>query len=251
MDITQTFYNNLAPHYDKLFSDWNAESREQADILKQIFENHGFDTTANILDCACGIGTQSIGLSRLGYRVTASDISDAEIAEANRRAADMNLKIRFKNADFRHLSEVFTETFDIVIAMDNALPHMLSSTELETAIKSIVNRIKPNGIFVGSIRDYDTILENKPSYSPPYIHKTENGQRISFQTWDWNDDIYKFTQYIIVDNESVSVNKFNCEYRATRREEMTNIFLSCGCQNVTWLFPNETKFYQPIVVAMK
>ena len=32
MDITQTFYDNLASQYDKLFLDWQATTHEQADI---------------------------------------------------------------------------------------------------------------------------------------------------------------------------------------------------------------------------
>ena len=173
MSIIQTFYDNLATQYDKLFLDWEATTHEQAQLLQKLFENNGFDTTAHILDCACGIGTQAIGLASLGYSVTASDISDAELTEAKKRADKAKVEIHFKNADFRTLSEAFTDRFDIVIALDNALPHMLSSEDLGKATKSITNQIKENGIFVGSIRDYDSLLRDKPPYSPPYIHKTE------------------------------------------------------------------------------
>ena len=58
MSITQIFYDNLASQYDKLFLDWQATTREQAEILHKIFEKNGFDNTAKILDCACGIGRQ-------------------------------------------------------------------------------------------------------------------------------------------------------------------------------------------------
>lgn len=251
MSIIQTFYDNLASHYDKLFLDWQATTKEQATILHKLFKQNGFDNTANILDCACGIGTQAIGLAKLGYNITASDISDGEINEAKARAKNANVNISFKNTDFRELSKVFTQKFDIIIAMDNALPHMLSHDDLERAIKSITNRIANNGIFVGSIRDYDSILNKKPPYSPPYIHKTDNGKRVSFQTWDWNEENYKLTQYIIEDGEKLTVNKFDCEYRATRRQELTDLFIANGCNKVTWLFPQETGFYQPIIVAKK
>ena len=79
MGITQTFYNNLATKYDKLFLDWKATTREQAEILDKIFKNNGFDYTVTILDCACGIGTQPIGIAALGYNVTASDRSDGAL----------------------------------------------------------------------------------------------------------------------------------------------------------------------------
>ena len=251
MNIIQTFYDNLAAQYDKLFLDWEQTTKEQAIILNKIFEDNGFDCSSKVLDCACGIGTQTIGLACLGYSVTASDISSGELTEAKARAKEANVRIRFENADFRALSKTFTEQFDIVIAMDNALPHMLTSEDLSRAVKSIVNQIKENGIFVGSIRDYDALLQDKPPYSPPYIHETDKGKRVSFQTWIWNDDHYKLTQYIVDDEETLQVSKFECEYRATRRDEMTKLLLAHGCSKVEWKFPDETGFYQPIVVARK
>jgi len=251
MNITQAFYDNMASHYDKLFLDWQATTQEQAVILNKLFLDNGFDHTAQILDCACGIGTQAIGLAALGYNVTASDISDGELAEAKQRAAKNHVTIRFEHADFCALSETFSELFDIVIAMDNALPHMLSHSALEAAIQSITNQVVTGGMFVASIRDYDALLMDKPPYSPPYIHQTHKGQRVSFQTWNWDDDHYKLTQYIIDDQETLEISKFDCEYRATRREELTNLLIANGCSEVVWKFPEETGFYQPIVIARK
>ena len=65
MDITQTFYDNMASQYDKLFLDWNATTQEQAVILNKIFNNNGFSTNAHILDCACGIGMGSAWVHRV------------------------------------------------------------------------------------------------------------------------------------------------------------------------------------------
>ena len=251
MNITQTFYDSMAAQYDKLFQDWQAATREQAEILDKLFREYGYASPAHVLDCACGIGTQSLGLAALGYEVTASDISEGELAEARQRAAKNGLQIRFARADFCALSDTFTEQFDIVIAMDNALPHMLTGQALSTAVKSIVGRLKADGIFVASIRDYDSLLANKPPYSPPYIHKTEKGQRVSFQTWTWNGDHYQLIQYIIDDEDNLQVSKFVCEYRAVRREELKNTLFSCGCREAAWMFPEETGFYQPIVLAKK
>ena len=251
MDITQTFYDNLAAHYDKLFLDWQATTREQALILDKLFTASGFDRSARVLDCACGIGTQAVGVAALGYNVTASDISDGELLEARERAAKNNVDIRFEHADFCALSDTFSEQFDIIICMDNALPHMLTKEALEKAVQSIVGQLSDGGIFVASIRDYDALLMDKPPYSPPYIHKTDKGQRVSFQTWTWEDDRYKLTQYIIDDEDALQVSKFDCEYRATRRDELSELLLAAGCSEAVWKFPVETGFYQPVVVARK
>ena len=251
MSNTQEFYDKLAAHYTKLFLDWHESTKEQAGILDKIFTNNGYDRNARVLDCACGIGTQTLGLAALGYNVTASDISDVEINEAKNNAIKYNLNIKFNNSDFRNLADTFKEKFNIIIAMDNALPHMLSNDDLQVALYSIMNQLDDEGCFVASIRDYDELLKYKPPYSPPYIHKTERGQRVSFQTWQWDEDIYKLVQYIIDDETSLGVNKFECSYRATKRSEITDILTSYGCGQVEWKFPEETGFYQPIVIAKK
>ena len=251
MDITQTFYDSLASQYDKLFFDWQATTKEQAVLLDGLFRAEGFDTTASVLDCACGIGTQAIGLAGMGYPVTASDISEGELAEAKVRAERNGVTLNFARADFCKLSDTFSEKFPVIICMDNALPHMLTREALEQAVNSIVGQLQEGGIFVASIRDYDALLQDKPPYSPPYIHKTDKGQRVSFQTWVWDGDHYKLTQYIIDDEETLQVSKFDCEYRAARREELTALLTAAGCSEVVWKFPEETGFYQPIVIAKK
>ena len=74
---------------------------------------------------------------------------------------------------------------------------------------------------------------------------------VSFQTWDWQGENYRLTQYIIEDEAQLRVSRFECEYRATRRDELTNLLRACGCSDVKWQFPGETGFYQPIVEARR
>ena len=254
-DVTQKFYDSMASQYDKFYLDWQAATHEEARFLSGIVQEYGFDRTARILDCACGIGTQAIGLAALGYSVTASDISAGEIEEAKRRAEENHVTLTLKQADFCALSDAFTEQFDIVIAMDNALPHMLSHAALEKAVNSIAGRIRPPGEAGGHLCCQHPGLRphaaGKPAHSAPYVHKTEKGQRVLFQTWDWAGENYSFIQYIIDDEEALQISKFECEYRATRRDELTGLLLAAGCSKVTWKFPEETGFYQPIVIAEK
>ena len=251
MDIVQDFYNSMAAQYDRLFEDWKAETRRQALILDRLFGDLGFDRNARLLDCACGIGTQAIGLAELGFAVSASDFSRGALSQAEKRALDRGVQIKFAWADFRCLEDVFSETFDILIAMDNALPHMLSEEDLKTALKSMAGRVRKGGIFAASIRDYDRLLEEKPGYSSPYIHHTEKEKRVSFQTWDWSGDHYRLTQYIIEDGPSLKISKFDSEYRAVTRKELTGLLLEAGFTDVLWKFPEETKFYQPVVIGIR
>jgi len=116
---------------------------------------------------------------------------------------------------------------------------MLSKSALEAAICSITNQIVTGGMFIiASIRDYDTLLIDKP----PYIHKTNDGQRVSFQTWNWDEDHYSLTQYIIDDAKTLQISKFDCAYSATHREELTNLLISNGSSEVKWLFLERNGF---------
>lgn len=69
--------------------------------------------------------------------------------------------------------------------------------------------------------------------------------------YEIDGDCYKLIQYIIEDDKILKTSKFECEYRAVRREELTNILISNDFSSVVWKFPEKTGFYQPIVIAKK
>jgi 2-polyprenyl-3-methyl-5-hydroxy-6-metoxy-1,4-benzoquinol methylase len=58
-------------------------TRQVVAISSILRHESGSGRGVNVLDCACGIGTQSLGLAKLGYHVTGSDLS----ADAVRRAS--------------------------------------------------------------------------------------------------------------------------------------------------------------------
>lgn len=115
-----TYYNRLAPHYKHLFLDWNTSVDRQATVLDEVIREFFGASARRVLDAACGIGTQCLGLAQLGYEVAASDISEMEIEHAKAEAAQRGLAITFGVADMRRLREHHAQTFDLVIACDNA-----------------------------------------------------------------------------------------------------------------------------------
>ncbi len=77
---------------------------QQAAALDSIMQEFWGAETTTILDVACGIGTQALGLAQLGYQVTASDLSRAAVARARREAAARHLDLRCFVADMRHMA---------------------------------------------------------------------------------------------------------------------------------------------------
>ena len=58
----ERFYDELAPFYHLIFPDWEASIRRQAEALDGVIRERWGDGRLSILDVACGIGTQALGL---------------------------------------------------------------------------------------------------------------------------------------------------------------------------------------------
>lgn len=116
------FYDDLAPDYHLLFPDWSAAIAAQAAVLDRLISPSG----ATVLDCACGIGTQAIGLAARGHRVVACDVSPVAARRCASEAATRDLVLPAVAADMRRLPFA-AAAFDVVICIDNAIAHPRST----------------------------------------------------------------------------------------------------------------------------
>ena len=73
-DSVTRFYDALSPFYhDNMGWDWDAVMREEGAILgRLVAQRRARGGPCDLLDCACGIGTQAIGLALQGHRVHAN-----------------------------------------------------------------------------------------------------------------------------------------------------------------------------------
>ena len=180
------FYDDLAAHYHLLFKDWQAAQREQGRIFDGILKERVGKGPLRILDAACGIGTQTLGLARLGHDLRGTDLSPSSILRARREAKAANLKARFGVADLRSLSGYVAGPYDAVLAADNALPHLEVGEELEGAVQQVASLLRPGGIFVTTLRDYNQEREVASRATRPRVHDDPDGtRRLLFQVWDW------------------------------------------------------------------
>jgi len=205
-----------------------------------------------LLDCSCGIGTQAIGLARQGYFVTGSDLSPQAIWRAQREAETRRLTISFEVADMRSLATDVAGSFDVVVSIDNAISHLQDDHDLRRACTGMYLKMRPDGLLLISIRDYDLLLAEKPSCSQPMVF--DHGARVVFQIWDWADhsNAYTVHQFILQCLEGTwTTRHFSTEYRALRQSEASSILAACGFSEITWHAPEHSGFYQPIVSARK
>ena len=250
-DPVSGFYDGLAENHHLIFKDWKASIEWQASVFGPLIETLG--ERLRILDCACGIGTQALGLAQRGHSVVGTDLSAGPIRRARREAGLRGLAMRFEVADFRELATLGDAEFDAVLAADNALPHMPTETDLSHAAHSIASKLRPGGLLVASIRDYDRVLADRPSTPPPAFFLDDGRRRIVHQVWDWTSD-RDYVAHLYITWETGAgwqSHHYVSPYRAVLREELAQILAGAGFGDIRWLMPPENGFYQPIVVAKR
>jgi glycine/sarcosine N-methyltransferase len=253
-DGVRTFYDELTADYHLLFADWHASMERQSAALDYLIRGALGTGRQRVLDCACGIGTQAIGLAQRGYQIQATDLSPEAIARARQEAEKAGVDVAFGVADLRTLAEQVPGEFDVVLACDNALPHLLDDADLRRAVANMAAKLQPGGLFLASIRDYDALVRERPRTEGTRVLDGPDGRRITFQVWDWTEDgrHYALHQFIVRQNgESWRTHHFATAYRALLREDLEVALRAANLRDVTWHEPAESGFFQPIVSSHK
>lgn len=253
-DAPVEFYDRLADSYHLIFEDWERSVRRQGEVLDDLLRARMGGGRLSVLDCACGIGTQAIGLALRGHKVHATDISPRSVERARIGAEAFNVSLSFGVADFRSLDRGVSGTFDAVICCDNALPHMLSDGDLRLALRSIGSKIRPGGLFLGSIRDYDRLVRERPGAETPTVLGGPGDRRVYFQIWDWADDGRTYALHLFLLTEVSGrweTRHYETRYRAVLRAEMGELLGETGFREIEWHAPDESGYHQPVVTARK
>jgi arginine:pyruvate transaminase len=244
----RAFYDELAEDYDALHADWPGSVRRQGELLDALIRGELGDAPQRVLDCACGIGTQAIGLALRGHDVLATDLSPAAVERAAREAAAMDAVLATGVADFTRLPEQVDGSFACVLACDNAVAHLHSDEALSRFAASVVAKLEPGGLAVVSLRDYEPLVAER---APGHPVRVGEGT-ISFQVWEWDDEgrTYELAQFTLRgEGEHWQTVCRRTRLRALLRDELCGALSAAGLAEVRWRTPEETGYYQPIVTA--
>ncbi len=252
MATPEEFYDALASEYHLLFDDWWSAALEHGRVIADVLAQRGI-LAGRLLDCTCGIGTQAIPLASLGYAVTATDVSSAAIDRARAEAAGRGIDVDFTVCDVRDVRDHVEGSFDVAISCDNALPHLLTDEHLEAALRSVRACLRPAGLLLVSLRDYDALRRSRPDGVPIAIHGEVGSRHGSSQAWQWSPDAaYVDIELFILSEEATGswrARSGRTRYRALLRAELESLLLGVGFTEVEWRTPDVTGYYQPIVLA--
>lgn len=179
-------YSELAPDFHLIYENWDAGIERQADALDRILRAEWGSRTMRILDAACGIGTQALGLAALGYDVAGADCALGAVARAEQEAAKRGLSLELAVADMRRIAEVYAgHHFDVVLACDNSIPHLLSDAEILQALRQFHALLRPGGGCLISLRDYAEMDAAGPQIVPHGVREEGGRRYVIYQVWDF------------------------------------------------------------------
>jgi SAM-dependent methyltransferase len=244
------FYDEIAPFYHLIHGDWHASVDRQATALDSIIRDFWGTDVETVVDLACGIGTQTIGLAKSGYDVTASDLSPSAIERAKREAATRGLVVEFSVADMREAYAHHQKQFDLVIACDNAVPHLLTEEELLNCFQEFYKCARPGGGCLISVRDYEKEERSGTQVKPFGIRVEGETRYLVFQVWEFHGLIYDLSMYFVEDGGAAEcvTRVMRSQYYAVGIGTLMSLMTRAGFKNVQRL---DDRFFQPVIVGTR
>lgn len=246
---TECYYDLLTNYYHLIYNDWEHDIIRQAKALDRIIKDNFGYNIQTILDASCGIGTQSIGLAKIGYTVVGNDISSKAIARAKMESITRGVSIDFQQSDMRLLKEHITSQFDLVIACDNSIPHLLNDHDIQLAFEQFFQVLKPCGGCIVSVRDYSKINKKYNRIVPRTLHYDGKLKIIMYDVWEFHENHYDMNTYIVKDdNKDPVVQVFRTRYYCITIDKLANLMADVGFSDIRIL---KGCFFQPVILGKK
>ena len=203
-------------HYIKVYSHRDETEAEKlvALITKIIILQPG----SSVLDMACGSGRHAISFAKMGFDVTAVDLSELLISEARKNALETGVKIDFVLSDL--LEYKTSKRFDLVLNLFTSLGYFENDEENFSVIKKAYALLNQGGYFVLDYFNKDYLLKN---LIPTTIF-SENGFRI---TQNRSIEGTRIVKQITIENDG-SVEEFYESVRLYDYEEILNYIKKAG-----------------------
>ncbi len=151
-------YNSFASVYDELTK--NVDYKGRAEYICGILKKYNIKDGL-LLDLACGTGSLSIELSKLGFEVIGTDASYDMLSEAQNKAADCGENIMFLCQRMEE-TDLYGSVRAIVCVLDS-INHLTNYELVKKTFKNLKNFLDTDGIIVfdaNTIYKHQSVLGN-------------------------------------------------------------------------------------------
>ncbi|MET0647788.1 MAG: class I SAM-dependent methyltransferase [Pyrinomonadaceae bacterium] len=189
-------------------------------------------------------------MAQLGYEVTASDISPAELERARREAAARGLDIAFSQSDMREAYAHHGRPFDLVIACDNSVPHLLSDDDLLAAFREFFKCTRPGGGCIISVRDYEQEERDGVHLKPLGVRIEGEARYCVFQVWEFKGLIYDLSMYFVEDRPGADcvTHVMRTQYYAVTSDKLISLMREAGYRDVRRV---DHPYPQPVILGVR
>ena len=136
-------YHNLAASYDRLTNDVDYEAT--VEFYMEILRREGVKPRT-VVDLACGTGSVTAILARMGYPVLGVDMSEEMLTEAMGKVMDMENPPRFVCQKLQELK--LPRAVDMAVCALDSLDYITDPDDCKEAIRRIYKALNPGGIFI-------------------------------------------------------------------------------------------------------
>lgn len=137
-------YTAFAKYYDILMSDVNYQEIAQKinNIVNEYFPDADF-----LVDLACGTGSLSEELTKLGFNVLGVDISEEMLSHAENKKISSGLSMQYIFGDMTNFS-LGESKADVIVCMLDSLNHLENFEEIKKTFKNVYNCLTVGGLFI-------------------------------------------------------------------------------------------------------
>lgn len=149
-----------ADQYDLFYQE--KDYAAECDVIERVFGAHGAGAVRRVLDLGCGTGNHSIPLGQRGYEVLGVDRSEAMLAHAQRKAAEIGeAPVRFTRADITTYRG--EERFDAALMMFAVLGYQLENAAVLGALASARHGLRPGALLIFDVWYGPAVLTQRPA----------------------------------------------------------------------------------------
>ncbi len=162
-DVASHYRDLLAADYLTMIGEFDARVRGDQGLLCGL--DLECDTgRARALDLGCGPGVHSVALTKIGYQVTAIDLSEELLDELKRRTERSS--VHALQGDITSLKGTVMPGFELAVCLGDTLPHLASFEDVDRFFCEVHSVLAPRGQLLLGFRDLISVLEGSDRFIP-------------------------------------------------------------------------------------
>lgn len=219
-----TGYSTFARYYDNLTA--NIDYVKRAEYFHEIIKRYKNTEGSILLDLACGTGSISEEMAKIGYDVIGVDYSDEMLGIALDKKFDSGLNILYLCQDMRKLD--LYGSMDVTICALDSINHLNSLADVKKVFENVALFSEPQGLFIFDINTlykHRNILANNT-----FTYETDNVFCVWENTLVENTDEVKMNLefFELEENGLYSRTSDSFSEKAYSEESIEELLRECG-----------------------